>query len=125
MLLSHVLLSHNARLHPERAVTGGITERKHSENKFDILPSQRAEIKINDEIFSIILFAECPEVAHESIGELIVHAQKHAAGCRAAFAVDDPLEAVTVLHFEGWVDRADIPIVDVLWSHQQAGVQRG
>lgn len=115
----------DARLDPQCAITGGIAKRKHREHELDILPGQRTQIEIRYEIFAVVLFAECPEVTHDSIGELIIHAQQHATGCRATFTVNDPLEAVAVLHSEGWIDRADITIVDILWDRQQAGVQRG
>ena len=104
------LLSRNTRLNPQGAITGGVAKRKDRDYELDILPSQRTEIEINSEVFAIVLFAKCPEVTDESIGELIVHAQEHAAGGGAEFAADDRLEAVSIFYFEGWIDRADISI---------------
>jgi hypothetical protein len=58
---------YDARLDPQRAITGRLSKRKNGEHKADVLPGQRAEIEIDSEISSVVLFAECPKVAHNAI----------------------------------------------------------
>lgn len=54
---------------------------------------------------------------------MIVKTEQYTTGCCAAFAIDDPLEAVTILHLERRVDTTDISVEQVLRSGQKAGLQ--
>jgi hypothetical protein len=116
---------YNARLHPEGAIVGGIAQREDSQNQFHIPPGERTEIQINRKVLPIIFFAEGPKVVHDSIGELIIHAQEHTAGCGAAFAIDNCLEAVTALNLEGWIYCPDVTVIGILWNDDQAGTEHG
>src|SRR4030095_1024750 len=72
--------SYNTGLHPQSAIIGGIAKRENGEHKFHSLPSERTQIQIHGEVLPIIFFAECPEIPHDAIGKLIIHAQEHATG---------------------------------------------
>ena len=71
----------------------------------------------------VISFAERPEFTHDPVGKLIIHAQQHATGRSASFTVDDGLEPVAALNLEGWIDRTNIAVVDILWNRDEAGVE--
>ena len=82
---------YDTRLNPQGAITRRLPKRKNREYKANILPGKRTQIKVNVEILSIVLLTECPEVAHNSIAQLIVHAVQNTTGGGTPFTVDDRL----------------------------------
>ncbi len=108
--------SHNSRFHPERAIAGGWSQGKNSKYESHILSCQGTKIEIDSKIFSIKSFAKCPEVMNNSIGKLIVHAEKNAARSGFILTVNDCLEMIARLNFERWINAADVSIENILWS---------
>ena len=111
---SNDVISQDARLDPQSAVPGGLSERENCEYKPDILTGKGAEIEIHRNISSIILFAECPELTNNSIGKLVIDPYENATCSGIVLSSDNCLEMVALLNLERWIDTSDIPVEDIL-----------
>src|SRR5215216_1503225 len=117
---------HDARLNPQSAVTRRLPKRKNCEYKANVLPGKRTQIEVNVEILSIVLLTECPEVAHNSVAQLIVHTVQNTTGGGAAFTVDDRLQMISLLNFDGRIESANVTIECRIRRSEKTGfIDRG
>ena len=70
---------------------------------------------------TLISFAECPEISHETVSQLIIQTEEDSAGGCSVLTVDNCLEVIAVLNSVRGIYSTNVTVEYILRCRQQAG----
>jgi len=84
----------DARSIPQGAVAVRIPRRAHTQDKFHILPGQRADVAVGAVVKPFVALVKGPERIDRPGTDLVIETEIDVAGCGVVIAVDNRLEMV-------------------------------